>query len=231
MEREKTLGVLGGLGPETTSHFNLEVTNKYKAYDASKRPQILSWYTGMDHQLEEDFVERGLRGEEYIPYLVDGARRLEAGGADFIAIPCNTVHVFIDDIRSSVSIPVLSIIEESEKYLQEHNINAVGILATPVTVSSRLYHERLEENGIEVVNPTNQEQEVLGQIISRLVNSKATESDREFVEGVINNLLKTQVSDILLACTDFQLIIKKRENIHDTMDILAQSAAQKLAEK
>lgn len=231
MENGKTLGVLGGLGPETTSHFNLEVTNKYKSYDASKRPQILSWYVGMDHQLEADFVERGLRGEEYIPYLVDGARRLESGGADLIAIPCNTVHIFIDDIRESVSIPVLSIVEESERYLAERNINAIGILATPVTVTSRLYHEKLEENGITVVNPTDQEQEVLGQIISRLVNSEATESDREFVEKVINNLQEGQANDILLACTDFQLIIKKRENIHDTMDILAQSAAQKLAEK
>lgn len=230
VERERTVGVLGGLGPETTSKFNLAVTEKYLLLDPAKRPQILSWYVGMDLNLEREFVEHGTSGEKYIPYLLDGAERLQKGGADFLVIPCNSVHIYLEQVRMGVGIPVLSIVEETERYLSNKNTNTVGILATPITVQSRLYHEPLEQNGIKIINPNEDEQKLLGIIIDRLVENKDTEDDKREVLKIMDALLKRGTSSILLACTDFQLIVPKNPNIFDTMDILANSTARKLIE-
>ncbi len=230
MERERTVGVLGGLGPETTSKFNLAVTEKYLVLNPSRRPQILSWYIGMDLNLEREFVEHGTSGERYVPYLLDGAERLQRGGVDFIVIPCNSVHIYIDQVRAGVEIPVLSIVEETEDRLRNTDAKAVGILATPITVQSRLYHEPLERNGIKIVSPDENEQELLGEIIDRIVESRETENDKIEVLRIMDTLLRKGTTFILLACTDFQLIVPKNPNVFDTMDILAESTARKLAE-
>mgnify|MGYP000521764234 CR=1 FL=1 len=72
----------------------------------------------MEYQIEEDLIQRAIGEERYIPFLVDAAKRLESGGADFIVIPCNSVHIFINEVRSAVKIPILSIVEETAKFLE-----------------------------------------------------------------------------------------------------------------
>ena len=60
----------------------------------------------VDETSEENKLDKN--EEKILPFIIDSAKQLEKGGADFIVIPCNTVHVFIDEIRNSVKIPVLS---------------------------------------------------------------------------------------------------------------------------
>ena len=105
----KTLGVIGGLGPETTAEFYLElVFGAYKKYKED-RPPILIWNIPLKYQIEEDLLTRATGEERYIPYLIEAVRRLEAGGAELLVIPCNSVHVFIGEVRQSAHVPVLSL--------------------------------------------------------------------------------------------------------------------------
>src|SRR5258708_349756 len=126
----KTVGIIGGLGPETTAKFYLEIISNSQHQNNEARPPILMWSIPLPLGIEEDLITRAQGEERYLPFMIDAAKRLEKGGADFIVIPCNSVHIFINEVRSSVNIPVLSIIEETLKFLKNKSISKVGLLAT-----------------------------------------------------------------------------------------------------
>lgn len=225
---EGVVGVLGGLGPDTTSEFNLSVTYKYLAINPARRPTILSLYIGLDLALEKEFVEHANGGEKYLPYLIDGIKRLEKGGASFIVIPCNSVHVYIGQMRETAKVPILSIIEETANFLKSANVHRLGILATPITLSSKMFHNLLGEEGIEIIEPIDQDQALLSILISRIVRQQHTFQDRQSIVRIMENLKRRGAEEILLACTDLQSIIQKEQAVYDTMDILADATVRRL---
>ena len=91
----KTVGIIGGLGPETTSEFYLEII--FSCYQKNKisRPPIIIWNVPLEYKIEEDLITKATGEERYIPYLIDATKRLESGGADFLVMPCNSLHIFI----------------------------------------------------------------------------------------------------------------------------------------
>lgn len=228
----KTVGVIGGLGPETTANFYLEVVFSSFEKNREARPPMLIWNVPLPYQVEEDFITKAEGEEKYIPYLVDAAKRLEQGGADFIVIPCNSVHIFIEEVRKAVTIPVLSIIEETVDFLKGKQITDVGVLATSATIRKQLYEGKLQENGITTHNPNENDQSRMGDIINHLVHSKHTDKDKEELLQIIDTFSSNGVKTIILACTDLQLLVPKHENIniYDTMEILAQATVKKLLE-
>ena len=121
----KTIGIIGGLGPETTSEFYLEIVFECYKKNKEQRPPILIWNVPLKYKIEEDLLEKAEGEERYIPYLIEAAKKLEKAGADFLVIPCNSVHAFIKEVRNSVKIPVLSILEETAKFLKNKNISKV----------------------------------------------------------------------------------------------------------
>src|SRR3989338_4094567 len=126
----RTVGIIGGMGPETTARFYLEVIFKCYKKNKRQRPPILLWNTPLEYRIEEDLIKHAKGSERYVPYLIEAAKNLEKGGADFLVIPCNSVHIFIEKIRNEVKIPVLSIVEETEKFLRKKKSKQIGLLAT-----------------------------------------------------------------------------------------------------
>lgn len=224
----KTVGVIGGLGPETTANFYLEVV--FSTFDKNKieRPPMLIWNVPLPYKVEEDFITKAEGEEQYIPFLIDAAKRLEKGGANFIVIPCNSVHIFIEDVRRAVNIPVLSIVEETVQFLKEREIKDAGILATSATIRKQLYEGKLHENGIVTHNPSEEDQAQMGEIINHLVHSQHTDEDKKKLLQIIDTFATKGVKTILLACTDLQLLVPQHDNvkIYDTMAILAQAAVR-----
>jgi aspartate racemase len=107
----KSVGVIGGLGPETTANFYSEVIFRCQKLNDIQRPSIVVGSVPLLFEIERDLIAHNTGIERYIPFLQDEAKLLEKAGVDFIVMPCNSLHVFIDDIRAAVSVPVLSIVE------------------------------------------------------------------------------------------------------------------------
>ena len=226
----KTLGIIGGLGPETTAEFYLELV--FGAYKKHKedRPPILIWNIPLKYKIEEDLLTKATGEERYIPYLTEAARRLEAGGAELLVIPCNSVHAFINEVRQAAGVPVLSIVEETVAFLKSQKVSKVGILSTQSTLKSKLYEKELIKAGIENVTPDESDQLILGNVIERIVLNKHTDADKERLFKIINKFAEKGVNDVLLACTDLQLLKPHHEKlrIHDTMKILSESAINQI---
>lgn len=224
----KTIGIIGGLGPETSSKFYLEVVLKSYKQNSKARPPILMWSVPIQYQTESDFINGEDRSDEYTSLLIDAAKRLEAGGADFIVIPCNSVHIFIDEVRKAVTIPVLSIIEETTAFLKQQKIQQVGLLATNASLQARLYQNPLEMDAITTVVPDNSAQAKMAELINKLVREEYSETQKAELLGVISHLAEKQVKVILLACTDLQLLTPSFDGvtIFDTMEILVDSTVK-----
>lgn len=226
----KTAGIIGGLGPETTAQFYQEIIfNSFQKYKES-RPPLLIWSIPLKYQIEEDLITRAEGEERYIPYLQDAAKRLESGGADFIVIPCNSVHIFINEVKNAVNIPVLSIVEETSNFLKQKKINNIGLLATKSTVEKNLYQSTLAKNNITITLPDNSEQEKIGKLINNLVINRRDNKNRTELLEIIERLANKGVKNVILACTDLQLLTPKHDhvNIYDSMAILADATVREI---
>ncbi len=226
----KTVGIIGGLGPETTSEFYLDVIFSCMKRDKSQRPGVIISSVPLPYAVEEDLILRNKGADRYIPFLISESRRLEKAGADFIVMPCNSLHVFIEEIRKSVKVPVLSIVEETVKFLKKNEFKRVGIVSTSATIRNKLYENALKENGIAYETPDGLQQEKMGKYILNLVNGQQNNRDREGLINIINGFDDKGVDCVVLACTDLQLLIPKHSSlrIFDTMKILADATVEEI---
>ena len=114
MENNKTVGVMGGLGPMATVYFYDMVVRMTDAKTDQEHIDmvVVNRATTPDRT---DYII-GKSCENPIHILKKDAKRLEAFGSDFLVITCNTAHYFYNEIKESVNIPVLNIIEETVKF-------------------------------------------------------------------------------------------------------------------
>jgi aspartate racemase len=228
----KTVGIIGGVGPETTSEFYLEVIFGCQQKNTLQRPPILIWNIPLLYQIEEELLLKSSGEDRYIPYLVEAAKKLEYAGTDFLVMPCNTLHIFIENIREAVNIPILSIVDETAKFLAERKIRKVGMLATPSSLKHNLYAATLQEFGIEQILPDKFEEAKIGKMINNIVLNRHANRDREDLLKVIKNFEKKDVQTVILACTDLQLLIPAQSgiDIFDTMKIFADATVETILE-
>lgn len=224
----KSVGIIGGLGPETTAEFYLEVIFQCQKQNETQRPLLVISSVPLLFEIEKDLIATNTGKERYIPFLVSEAKRLEKSGVDFLVMPCNSLHVFIDEIRHAVDIPVLSIVEETVDYLKQQKFNKVGLISTSATVANNVYEAKLEENDITFVAPNDLQRAKMDKIIQRLIDGQHLNKDRELILDVTNELAKQDVDCIALACTDLQLLLPDSNEvpIFDTMKILAHSTVK-----
>ncbi|MFA6963105.1 MAG: amino acid racemase [Patescibacteria group bacterium] len=226
----KTIGIIGGLGPETTSEFYLDLIFSCQKKNPASRPAVVIASVPLPYNIEEDLITKNQGSERYIPYLTDEAKRLEKSGVDFIVMPCNSLHIFIEEIRSAVSIPVLSIVEETVKFLKKNKFNRVGIVSTSATIENKLYENSFRENGIDYQTPNDFQQAKMGRIVLNLVNGQQNNKDREELIQIIDDFKTKNVDCVVLACTDLQLLIPKHPTlkIFDTMKIFADASVEEI---
>ncbi|MDP7069406.1 MAG: amino acid racemase [Candidatus Peribacteraceae bacterium] len=223
----KTVGIIGGHGPETTADFYMRVVRLSEKLE-NQRPPILLWNDPIPLELESALLNSGTRVEEYIPYLTAAAQKLSQGGAELLVMPCNTLHILEPQIRASVSTPFLSIIDATANAMESRGVDCVGLLATPLTIQTRLYQDAFESRGIESMVPSSDDGEVLGKIIADVCLGNHDDASEESFMRIMDTLAQRGVKDLLFACTDLQ-ILKARHaecNVHDTTDILAQATME-----
>ena len=229
--KAKTIGILGGVGPETTSKIYHSIINYFRESGEKKYPSILIYNLPFPFVIENEAIIEGKNAKKMLPYLIDGAKILEKGGADFGILPCNTLHKYIQEIRASVKIPFLSILDETVLELKSMNAGNVGILATETTVREKLYDDILQKNGINILYPARIEQDRINKIIVELLNNKNNLSQEKEIKTICSSLYKKGAKAVLLACTDLQIVTSKIHlaiPIIDTTQVLINASIREL---
>jgi len=225
----KIPGIIGGLGPETTANFYLQLNQLAIKNNFSIRPACLIWNTPIPYSIEQQLLLNNTGIEKYEPYLVDAAKHLESGGADFIVIPCNTVHLLIEKVRQATTLPVISIVDETALALQLNGVKKVLVLATEQTVSSNLYSKQLKSMGVEEINITQAQQTEINEMILRLVHSQQTDADKQKLVEIMQSY-ETNTDATVFACSDLHSLVSSSEKarVYDSMQILAEATIREI---
>ena len=218
----KRVGILGGLGPETTAEFYLELV---RLATRTKRPDVGIESLPLDVRKESEYIASGLHRRHYLRLLRQGARRLARVDSDFIVIPCNTVHEFYAQISRSVGVPVVNLIRVVAQEVQRRGWKRVVLLATSRTVQTRLYQQALVKAGIEIHVPSTAEQTELDLLIQGLLGNRKEDKHQRFLEQLV---MRAGAKNIVLGCTDLQLLFPPSHTVIDSMATLAEHTARLL---
>ena len=157
----------------------------------------------------------------------DGLIRL---GADFLLIPCNTSHLFFDEIQSLISVEIVNMIAETALETKRQGIRTVGLLATAVTTAGGVYQHFLEEQGIRVICPDpDQQRVVMDFIYSGVKASNDRYNTRAFCD-VVQSLMDQGAERIILGCTEIPVGMKMYGldfPFIDSLEVLAKTAILK----
>src|SRR5215470_9877384 len=144
---EKVAGIIGGMGPEATVDFMRRVIAKTPARDDKDHLRMLVDNNPKIPSRIAALIEG--TGEDPTPVLCAMARGLQAQGADFLVMPCNTAHYYLPAIARGVTIPVLDMVALSIAALAAVKPQRVGVLASPAVRLVGVYTARLEEAGLD----------------------------------------------------------------------------------
>lgn len=223
----KIVGIIGGFGPAATARFYLELVAACRTTFGSQ-PQLIVRNVTVPNFLEEDALLEGKKLTKFIPLLTTAAKNLEAAGADFIVLPCNTLHVHTRQIRHAVSVPFVSIVESSLSHLQHRKVKNVGLLGTQVTVKKNLFAQL--DPSITFITVPPQIQKNIDTSLHVFVTTGKDDPLKNALYQAIAHLQDLGVKDSLIACTDFHGLISQRKGmtIHDTLDILVKATLDRL---
>lgn len=206
MAREKTVGVIGGMGPEATAEFFRKLVAATPAKDDADHVHVLIDNNPRVPSRIKALIEK--TGEDPAPVLSAMAQGLERAGADFLVIPCNTAHHYLPGIVRAVSIPVLDMVALSAAKLAAHEPRPkkIGMLASPAVRLVGLYDRRLREKEFDAIFPDARNEDRILRIIRAVKANKMDAALRTDYAAVIEALAKKGADALLVACTELSVL-------------------------
>jgi aspartate racemase len=228
----RVIGILGGMGPEATLDcFGKILKNTPAKTDPDHLRVVIDSNPGIPDRIAAILGE----GESPVPALVAGCRGLEKAGADFIIIPCVTVHFFLSQILAQSPLPILSIIDAvTEAICRDFpETKTVGLLGTIATVESGLFQKRLAEEKFHTIVPDSAQQSKIVAAIKDIKDTKPSRTQSEITNDLIEaarSLIDREpdgASAIIAGCTEIPLALGQKHlpvPYFDSLTILARAA-------
>ena len=202
--RDEPVGVIGGLGPAATVHFLHRVVELTDAKRDQDHVDLLVWQHG---SIPDRTAYLLGHGESPEPVLVADAVALERAGARFVAVPCNTAVVWVDQMRAAVSIEVLDTVAETVAAAQRAvpGMRRLGVLATDGTLLAGSYAAAADAAGVEVVVPDPDVQREVMSIIYDGVKAGMPVPRSRF-DAVVEHLRGRGAEAVALGCTELSVL-------------------------
>jgi aspartate racemase len=202
----KTVGVLGGLGPEATLDFFSKILQKTPANNDQEHLRLI-----IDNNPKVPNRNEAIagRGPSPGPALAAMARGLEQAGADFLVMVCNAAHAYQRDIEAAVNIPFVSIIEETMRVTLERQpkVRRVGVLAADACLEARLYQNAFAREDVEVCVPRGESQTNFMQLLYRIKSGDKSEEIRSCMRNLALELIRDGAEVIIAGCTEVPLVL------------------------
>ena len=223
----KTIGLIGGMSWESSLLYYRLINQDIKQRLGGLHSAQLLMYSVDFAPIEQLQHEGDWDGAANI--LIDAARRLEAGGAEFFLIGTNTMHQVADAVAGAVDIPLLHIADATGEVLRHDQVRRIGLLGTAFTMELGFYRDRIEQlYGIDVVVPELHDRQMVHDIIyQELCQGQVDAESREVYLAIIGRLRAQQIDGVILGCTEIGMLIDSRHTdirLYDTTAIHAQQA-------
>jgi aspartate racemase len=225
----KTIGMIGGMSWESSIEY-------YRIVNEAVKEKLGDLHSARCLMYSVDFAEietlqRENRWEQATRVMIEAARAVEAGGADFLIICTNTMHKMAEEVQQSIGIPLLHIADATAEVIMDLGLQRVGLLGTRYTMEEDFYRGRLvEKYGLEVIIPEQADREIVHRIIyDELVLGRIEPGSKAEYLRILTGLAKLGAEGIILGCTEIGLLVNQSDSslpIFDTTRIHALAAVQ-----
>jgi aspartate racemase len=207
----KTIGIIGGLGPESTLDYYKGIIRAVQEDHPEKAyPEIIVYSADLNAfiRLMEQQEWPKITG-----YLVEKIKALADAGAEFAAIASNTPHAVFDEVSARSPIPLLSIVEETCKKAMHMRLKKIGFMGTKFTMEADFYKIPFVGNGMEIVVPGKSDRALIHErLFSEIELGIIKDSTRGELLGIVKKMIETEAIDaLILGCTELPLILTKDE--------------------
>jgi aspartate racemase len=174
-------------------------------------------------------LQRQGNWDEAAERMIEAARQVEEGGADFIVLCTNTMHKTASAIESHANIPLLHIADATAERIQAEGLSRVGLLGTRFTMEDDFYKGRLvDKHGLDVLVPAQEERHAIHRIIyGELCLGEIRQASKEKYVTIMDNLVREGAQGIILGCTEIGLLIEAEDApvlVFDTTRVHAEAA-------
>ena len=226
----KTIGLIGGMSWESSLlYYRLINEGVKQRLGGLHSAQILMY--SVDFEPIEKLQHTG-DWEGAAEIIVDAARRLEAGGADFFLIASNTMHQVADAACAAIDIPLLHIADATAEVLIRDGVRRIGLLGTAFTMELDFYRKRISEQyEIDVVVPELHDRQMVHDIIyQELCQGQIEAESREVYIAIIDRIREQKIDGVILGCTEIGMLLQPQHTdikLYDTTVIHAQQAVDR----
>lgn len=196
---------MGGMGPDATVDF---MTKVIRLTAAERDQDHVHMLVDQDPTVPNRQVAISGGPDDVSPHLTAMARRLESAGADFLVMVCNTAHVFVDDMRASITIPFISIIDESVAEIERVSPDAkvVGIMATDGCIATSIYQRAVEASGRRALVPDENGMRELMRLIGAIKSGDQGHDIADGMAKVADDLVAGGAEILIAGCTEIPLV-------------------------
>lgn len=216
----KKIGLVGGMGPESTLDYYKQITSKYEQKKPRSFPPLVMDSLDVFEILKDE--ENGER-DLLVQKLNHSVQNLQAAGADFAVLTANTPHIVFDELQNVSSLPLISILDSTARAIQASKQKRVLLLGTGVTMTKSFFVDKLREYSIEAVVPNAAEIERISSIIADELELGIVNPDsKQYLIAVIENYRSSGVQGVILGCTELPLAISASDvsvKVYDTVKI------------
>ena len=218
------LGVIGGLGPMATAYYMELMIRMTDAKRDQDHPEVII----MNVPSIPDRTAFILGKSQANPCgpMVELGRQLKGLGCSVVATPCVTAHYFHETLQEQIGLPVIHVIRRTAELLRQAGIRRVGLMATDGTVCSGIFQRQVEEQGMELVLPTEAGQKGVMTLIYDQVKA-GIQPDMDLFAAIRDDLRCSGAEVIVLGCTELSLLKKAQDlgdGILDALEVLAKES-------
>lgn len=203
----KTIGIIGGLGPEATVEYYNGIINAFKSDKGDLvYPEIIIYSVNM-----AEFIGY-MRDKKYdlaVDQVVAKAESLKNAGAEFIAITANTPHMLFDQINARSPLPLISIVEATREECLKRGLMKTGLMGTGFTMNATFYQDVFKKSGIEVVLPSDEDKKIINEkLFSEIELGIYKDETRQLLIEIISRMVREHgIDSMILGCTELPLIL------------------------
>lgn len=223
----KTIGMIGGMSWESSIEY-------YRIINQTVREKLGGLHSAKSIMVSVEFAEiealqNQNRWDELASIMIEAARSLERGGAEFVIICTNTMHKLYDEVQNKIKIPMLNIADAAAEKIKADGIDKIALLGTRFTMAEDFYKGRLvDKYGLDVIIPSSEQMEIVHRVIydELCAGIIKPDSKKKYVE-IIQGLAAEGAEGVILGCTEIGLLVKQGDSpvpLFDTTEIHARAA-------
>jgi len=223
----KTIGMIGGMSWESSIEY-------YRIVNQAVREKLGGLHSAKSIMVSVEFAEIEMlqhqnSWDELAKIMIEAARGLERGGADFVIICTNTMHKLYDKVQQAIKIPMLNIADATAGKIKTEGIGRIALLGTRFTMEENFYKGRLVDNyDLEVMIPSPGQMDTVHRIIyDELCAGIIKPDSKQKYAAIIQDLVAQGAGGVILGCTEIGLLVKPQDSLvplFDTTEIHARAA-------